>query len=61
MSLKKTHKVWSDHVHESVIKSNASGQLNLSIKGGAEESSFPYFDFINQKKVKYDRFVYEFL
>lgn len=55
-SLKDRH-LWSEHVHDSVIKPNKSGQLNLTIKGGAEESCFPYFDSVKQEKVTYERCV----
>ena len=56
MSSGKKHKAyWSYHVHESVVSRNAFGQLNLIIKGGAEEGKFPYFGSIKQEKVIYHR------
>ncbi|XP_076824351.1 membrane-associated guanylate kinase, WW and PDZ domain-containing protein 3-like isoform X2 [Clavelina lepadiformis] len=53
MSSNKKHKHWSDRVHESVVSRNKSGQLNLVIKGGAEEIKFPYFGSVKQEKVIY--------
>ena len=55
MSSGKKHKAWSDRVHESVVSRNAFGQLNLIIKGGAEEGKFPYFGSVKQEKVIYHR------
>jgi len=57
MSSGKKHKHWSDRVHESVVSRNQSGQLNLVIKGGAEEIKFPFFGPVKQDKVIYHRFV----
>uniref|UniRef100_H2ZDG5 PDZ domain-containing protein n=1 Tax=Ciona savignyi TaxID=51511 RepID=H2ZDG5_CIOSA len=53
MSSSKKHKHWSDRVHESVVSRNKSGQLNLVIKGGAEEIRFPFFGSVKQEKVIY--------
>nr|CAB3263597.1 membrane-associated guanylate kinase, WW and PDZ domain-containing protein 2 [Phallusia mammillata] len=53
MSGGKKHKHWSERVHESVVSRNKSGQLNLVIKGGAEEVKFPYFGSVKQDKVIY--------
>jgi len=46
---------WFKYVHDSAVKRNASGQLNLTIKGGAEDNSFPCFGEINQNKILYQR------
>ena len=56
MSSGKKHKVWSDRVRESIVSRNTSGQLNLVIKGGAEEGKFPYFGPVKQEKVIYHRY-----
>ncbi|XP_078487126.1 membrane-associated guanylate kinase, WW and PDZ domain-containing protein 3 isoform X2 [Ciona intestinalis] len=53
MSSGKKHKHWSDRVHESVVSRNKTGQLNLVIKGGAEEIRFPFFGPVKQEKVIY--------
>ena len=49
------HDSWHKHVHESAVKRNASGHLNLTIKGGAEDNSFPCFGEIDQGKILYQR------
>nr|XP_039270672.1 membrane-associated guanylate kinase, WW and PDZ domain-containing protein 2-like [Styela clava] len=53
MASGKRHKHWSDRVHESVVSRNKNGQLNLVIKGGAEEVKFPFFGTVKQDKVIY--------
>lgn len=57
MSSSKKHKHWSDRVHESVTSRSKNGQLNLIIKGGAEEMKFPFFGTVKQDKVIYHRYI----
>ena len=57
MPSKKSTSSWHECVHESSVKRNALGQLSLTIKGGAEDNSFPCFGEVEQTKVLYERYL----
>ncbi|XP_072097174.1 membrane-associated guanylate kinase, WW and PDZ domain-containing protein 2a isoform X9 [Mobula birostris] len=48
---KKSH--WTNKVHETVICRNKDGELNVEIKGGAENGLFSYLGEMKQNKIIY--------
>ena len=42
---------WSEGVCESVIRRDNDGALNIRIRGGAEDGTFPYFGPVESNKV----------
>jgi len=45
---------WSEGVCESVIRRDNDGALNIRIRGGAEDGTFPYFGPVESNKIKYE-------
>ena len=43
---------WSEGVCESVIRRDNDGALNIRIRGGAEDGTFPYFGPVESNKVR---------
>ncbi|XP_067861053.1 membrane-associated guanylate kinase, WW and PDZ domain-containing protein 2a isoform X6 [Heptranchias perlo] len=48
---KKSH--WTNKVHETVVCRNKDGELNVEIKGGAENGQFSYLGEMKQNKIIY--------
>lgn len=48
---KKSH--WTNKVHETLICRDKDGELNLEIKGGAENGLFSYLGEMKQNKIIY--------
>lgn len=49
--LKKTH--WTSRVNECAVSKDARGDLNVSLRGGAENGEFAYIGHINEALVGY--------
>eukprot|EP00062_Callorhinchus_milii_P006724 gi/632947559/ref/XP_007889107.1/ PREDICTED: membrane-associated guanylate kinase, WW and PDZ domain-containing protein 2-like isoform X1 [Callorhinchus milii] len=48
---KKSH--WTNKVHETVLCRNKDGELNVEIRGGAENGQFSFLGEIKQNRVMY--------